>query len=417
MNPGKVVDAFRADDNLRLGTDFRPPARRHALPVPGGRWRLHARHAPLRRRRRVSPRARGHDVSQLPRHPRGDAQHPRSGAPAVRDDARAGARRLERRAHPRVARPLPRLQGLQGRLPDQRRRRDLQGGVPVPLLRGTPAAGRRLFDGAHPLVGAPGRAARQASPTPSRRRPLTAPLFKRLGGVAPQRRVPSFAAQTFKQLWRRPCAAKPGRAAGGALARHLQRPLLPRDGAGRRRGAGGARLPGGRPRGGRLLRPAALRLRHADRRQAALAERSARAAGRDCRRNTGGRARAVVRLGLPRRDDQPLAARSRRSAPAVADVPLRRVPHQARPSGAAGQAVAKSRRPRPLSSQVAVRAGTTSNSSCRRSASTSRCSTRVAAGWPARSASSAAKNIGCRSRLASSTSCPRCAPPIPRRSS
>ncbi len=26
MNPGKVVDAFRVDDNLRLGTDFRPPA-------------------------------------------------------------------------------------------------------------------------------------------------------------------------------------------------------------------------------------------------------------------------------------------------------------------------------------------------------------------------------------------------------
>ena len=44
-----------------------------------------------------------------------------------------------------------------------------------------------------------------------------------------------------------------------------------------------------------------------------------------------------------------------RPAPAVADLPLRRIPHQTRRSGAAGQAVAPGRRPRPLSSQGAVR--------------------------------------------------------------
>ena len=32
--------------------------------------------------------------------------------------------------------------------------------------------------------------------------PLTAPLLKRLGGVASERRIPAFAARTFKQIWR-----------------------------------------------------------------------------------------------------------------------------------------------------------------------------------------------------------------------
>jgi len=41
--------------------------------------------------------------------------------------------------------------------------------------------------------------------------PATAPLFKRLGGIAPQRQVPAFAEQTFKALWRRRPARNVGR--------------------------------------------------------------------------------------------------------------------------------------------------------------------------------------------------------------
>ncbi len=59
-------------------------------------------------------------------------------------------------AHSRGAGPVPGVQGLQARLPHQRRRRDLQGRVPGPLLRGAAASGARLRDGTHPHVGAAG---------------------------------------------------------------------------------------------------------------------------------------------------------------------------------------------------------------------------------------------------------------------
>src|SRR6185312_9883213 len=32
--------------------------------------------------------------------------------------------------------------------------------------------------------------------------PLTAPLVKRLGGIAPERQIPAFSRRTFKQMWR-----------------------------------------------------------------------------------------------------------------------------------------------------------------------------------------------------------------------
>ena len=83
-------------------------------------------------------------------------------------------RRLEERGGQGGARPLPRLQGLQGRLPGQRGHGDLQGGVPVALLRGPPAAAARLRVRPDPLVGAAGVAACPAWPTSSRRRPACA---------------------------------------------------------------------------------------------------------------------------------------------------------------------------------------------------------------------------------------------------
>ncbi len=62
--------------------------------------------------------------------------------------------RVEGRAGPRGAGPLPGLQGMQDRVPAQRRHGDLQGRVLLALLRGTAAAAARLRDGLDLLVGA-----------------------------------------------------------------------------------------------------------------------------------------------------------------------------------------------------------------------------------------------------------------------
>ena len=58
MNPGKIVDAYRSTQNLRLGADYRTREVDHALSTSRRRRQLRARHAALRRRRRVPPRAR-----------------------------------------------------------------------------------------------------------------------------------------------------------------------------------------------------------------------------------------------------------------------------------------------------------------------------------------------------------------------
>ena len=62
-------------------------------------------------------------------------------------------RGVEGRAGPRGARPLPGLQGVQDRVPAQRQHGDVQGRVPLALLRGQTAAAARLRDGMDLLVG------------------------------------------------------------------------------------------------------------------------------------------------------------------------------------------------------------------------------------------------------------------------
>src|SRR5215218_10852434 len=59
---------------------------------------------------------------------------------------------MARRARQGVSGPLPRVQGLQGRVPRADGHRNLQGRVPLPLLRGTLEARKRLCDGPDPLV-------------------------------------------------------------------------------------------------------------------------------------------------------------------------------------------------------------------------------------------------------------------------
>ena len=53
MNPGKVVDPYLLDENLRLGPRLRAAAARDALPVPRRQGQLRRRHRALRRRGRV----------------------------------------------------------------------------------------------------------------------------------------------------------------------------------------------------------------------------------------------------------------------------------------------------------------------------------------------------------------------------
>ena len=138
MNPGKVVDPYRLDENLKLGADYNPwrPQVRFAYQQDGGDFA----HAALRcvgvgKCRRPGRRRR--DVPVVHGHARGEAHDARPGAAPLRDAAgRHHHRRLAERRGLRGARSLPRLQGLHERLSGQRRHADLQGRVPPPPLQG-----------------------------------------------------------------------------------------------------------------------------------------------------------------------------------------------------------------------------------------------------------------------------------------
>ena len=70
MNPGKIVDPYRMDENLRLGRRLPSVGTGDAFQVPGRRRQLRARHAALRRRRQVPAQGRHegrrrHHVPQL----------------------------------------------------------------------------------------------------------------------------------------------------------------------------------------------------------------------------------------------------------------------------------------------------------------------------------------------------------------
>ena len=169
----------RRQDEPRQGRGPLPPRREppprhelqagaapHPLPLPRRRRQPRPRHPALRRGRRVPEAPRRHDVPELHGDRRGDALDARPRAPALRDAARRDARRrLARPARQGGARPLPRLQGVQDRVPGQRRHGELQGGVPLPLLRAPAAAALGLRLRPHPLVGA-------SSPRSGRGRPM-----------------------------------------------------------------------------------------------------------------------------------------------------------------------------------------------------------------------------------------------------
>ena len=137
MNPGKVVDPYPI---------VVEPAARARVPAGAAddrtsrfaaRRRLAgARDHALRRRRQVPPRSRAAPCAPATAS-RSTSSTRRAAAPTCCtrcSSARSIAGRLAVGGGQGGARPLPGLQGLQERLPGGRRRGDLQGGVPLPLL-------------------------------------------------------------------------------------------------------------------------------------------------------------------------------------------------------------------------------------------------------------------------------------------
>ncbi len=132
MNPGVIVAARRDLDAICApprGAPSRDPLRFQR------RRRLCRRRPAMRRDRQVPPSRRRDDVPVVHGDARGSPFHARPGASAVRSpDRRFSQRRRRRRRCPRRAGLVPGVQGLQARMPGQRRHGDLQSGVPVALL-------------------------------------------------------------------------------------------------------------------------------------------------------------------------------------------------------------------------------------------------------------------------------------------
>ena len=102
-------------------------------------------------RRRLPQGDRRDDVPELHGHPRRGAHDPGPGQRAAAGDVGGLARgRPGQRDPARGARPLPPVQGVQERVPLERRHGQAQGRVPPPLLPGAPDAAGVALDGSDP---------------------------------------------------------------------------------------------------------------------------------------------------------------------------------------------------------------------------------------------------------------------------
>ena len=203
-------------------------------------------------------------------------------AVALRDARRRpDGRRLARRSRQGRARPVPGVQGLQGRVPGQRRHGDVQGGVSRRTT--TRASGARVAAYAFGLMYWWARLASLApgvvncvtqTPGAARRSP------KRSPAMAPQRRIPLFAPQTFRAWFaQREPRERRRKRRRDPVARHLEQSLSSDDRAGRGRSARSMRaFRSIVPHDAAVLRPAALRLRHARPGEAAARSDARRAA-------------------------------------------------------------------------------------------------------------------------------------------
>ena len=87
MNPGKLIEPYKLDENLRLGAAYSPWEPKTNFQFVADHGSLAAGHAALRGRRQVPPRRRRPDVPQLSRHARRRTLHARPRSPALGDDA------------------------------------------------------------------------------------------------------------------------------------------------------------------------------------------------------------------------------------------------------------------------------------------------------------------------------------------
>ncbi len=197
---------------------------------------------------------------------------------------------------------------MQGRLPGLRRRRDVQGRVPLPLLRGPAPAPERvrlrpgLPVGEARVRGAGTGQLLHANAAGAGR----GEVGGRDGATAAD---PGVRAPDVPRMVPTTGGAQPGDAAGAPLAGHLQQPLLSGDRAGGGRGAGGGRVRRRHPRPPALLRAAVVRLRDAGPGRAAAPADPGDAASGARGRHARDRSRAELRGGVPRRAPRPHAGR------------------------------------------------------------------------------------------------------------
>ena len=161
------------------------------------------------------------------------------------------------------------------------------------------------------------------------RSPAIGPAVKWLAGFTQHRAAPAYAAESFQTWWsrRRPQRARTESARGRAVARHVLQLLSARNAEGRRDCSGGRWIPRGGPHGAALLWSATLRLGHAGSGAIQASRHPICAAASNPARRSGGRARAELPVGVPRRDDKsasrnPDARKLARQAKTLSELPL-----------------------------------------------------------------------------------------------
>ena len=130
MNPGKVVDAYSVDENLRWGTTLRTVGTRHTFRVPPGSRPLLICSQSMRRYRQVPQARQRHHVPELHGDARRASLDPGASSAPVRDaggqPARSGMAGYGRKGGPRS---LPRVQRMSRRVSRERRHGDVQGRI------------------------------------------------------------------------------------------------------------------------------------------------------------------------------------------------------------------------------------------------------------------------------------------------
>ena len=156
-----------------------------------------------------------------------------------------------------VARPLPPVQGVQDRVPVERRHGQAQGRVPPPEVQDPAGPARLAADGPHP----PAQPARLGDGPAGQLRRSGNPAFKwlleKVAGIDRRRTLPTFASDNLRRWFRRhqPDPRAGTRGVGRPAGRLLHDLQQPRGRPGGGPGPGGGRLPG-RAGGPGLLRPA-----------------------------------------------------------------------------------------------------------------------------------------------------------------